>query len=147
MQALNPLNNVGGLPQYNASTKDVFASLGIASFADWQQAISEMNLPSFNVFNLTIGANPVSWTEFMFQNTIFDGTFTFGKTAFGGSSDGISSEDYYYQVAENAGVEAPPPQWGVPSVGETIQRSIWDAMHPGATDGMQPGDLMNTGDQ
>lgn len=99
-----PLSFFSVLNTQNGATQGYQGNLG----AVWAQIMEGLGTPT--------------------EGTIFD-DFSLIKTEFGGSNQGISSEDYYYGVAKNAGIEAPPMlkyNWlGGQTVTSIVSRAIW----------------------
>lgn len=62
-------NSVQGV-QWVFSTK-----IGIASMSDWQQEFSEVHMPQFNLLSPLLGMNPTSWTQWVFEGTLFEDSF------------------------------------------------------------------------
>lgn len=72
LEQINILNNIGS---FNSD-------IGIASIDDWKQSLQGVHLAQFNLLYTLFGWNPSSWTEFLFQNTLFD-DFSFAPTTNG----------------------------------------------------------------
>lgn len=97
---------VGGGFRIQPFSLQINTNIGLPSVSGWLTAYSSAKMPNFNLLAPTLGWDPTSWTEFLFQNTIFDPNSLLRQPL---TPRNMSDDQLYYQAAENTGADAPPP--------------------------------------